>query len=60
MKEINSFFHTFVSISENKYMIIVNVKTSSGAIEQRLKIIKSESLGQYAWDESNGATVSVK
>ena len=32
---------------------LVNVRTSDAKIEQRLKIIKNESIGDYSWDSNN-------
>ena len=45
----------YVRFNEELWRIIglVNVKTSSGNIEQRLKIIKDESIGSYAWNNEN-------
>ena len=49
--------NNYVDFNNEKWRIIglVNVMTSENDVEQRIKIVKEESIGEYSWDSSESS-----
>ena len=60
IRQPTDYVHNYVTFNDEKWRIIglVNVKTSDETIEQRLKIIRDDSIGNYSFDHKPKGTGS--